>query len=136
MNATTSTISGHGIHVFGTTTGRDKPAYYDSLATTRLRLALDVRCAVYHPILRPSSKMANNFYNLPPELQIHILSELDAVSLIRCAMVRLRRFDISRRGLNFQDHIQMCKSIYVVVKSSSLLLFSCTSTASNMLHHQ
>jgi hypothetical protein len=32
--------------------------------------------------------MANDFCDIPQELQIHILSNLDAVSLIRCAMVR------------------------------------------------
>ncbi|KAF8169636.1 hypothetical protein BJ912DRAFT_999277, partial [Pholiota molesta] len=48
--------------------------------------------------------MANDFCDIPQELQVHILSNLDAVSLIRCAMT--------------------CKSIYDVLESSSLLVYT------------
>jgi hypothetical protein len=34
------------------------------------------------------SRMASNFGDMPQELYIEILANLDAVSLIRCAMVR------------------------------------------------
>ncbi|KAF8171475.1 hypothetical protein BJ912DRAFT_1066138 [Pholiota molesta] len=48
--------------------------------------------------------MANDFCGLPQELQIEILSNLDAVSLTRCAMT--------------------CNSIYETFQSSYLLVYT------------
>jgi hypothetical protein len=57
----------------------------------------DYQRSTSHPLHRFNSKMANCFCALPQELQIEILTNLDAVSLVSCAMVGLRRFDILGR---------------------------------------
>jgi hypothetical protein len=66
--------------------------------------------------------MANTFCDLPIELQVEILSNLDAVSLIRCAMVSLRRFDLWKKLNN--RITQTCTSIYETFQGSSLLAYT------------